>query len=724
MPLLFDANFLTGIAGSENTTKEFHASGTSVLGSASSVVPMTLLKLFGNNSDTISVICRADTGRQNSDIMMVLDVTKSMDSCANEGGSCTETKIQGLRKAAACFYEQLTRIDSTLCPNTPTSATSTSRTRIGFMPYNINVNVGKLLSNGYFADTWTYQSRVWGTPIVAEVQQTEVTTVVEPGTPTTWTASGSPSTPASLANTTAVTLRTSTSGAVGAANGTTVNSGTGSSTTVVNFTPPTASSFALAPVSSWGQSGSNVTIAGTNYQKEQKYNKPTGTAWTSLAGTTDNEKAASFCLSKLPVTQIGSVSTSGSASNLSVVAGGTPVYPATTTTSTYSTTQNYAMTSYKYRFKQWEGSSEIECELMTGTATLPITATWATTLSGTWSGATTGSTTTAPITTATTSGTGWTYKPVPTTISGFKSGTVGWNSSISLPIGTSGAAKTVPWDGCIQEAHTFKNTDGTVSDDWLAIPAEASDMNINLVPSSTYPETLWAPALKDAVWARYNFVNTTTNNTTTGISSRSLRNSGNLLGELQTMADLPSSIDYACPAQANKLQEWPVAAAFDGYLNGLTPNGNTYHDIGLVWGARFLSDDGIFAGENQTASNGKPIERHMVFMTDGDTSTNIFNYGSQGLNWWDRKQTTAEPTNAILNDLVNARTTALCTRIKNQNITLWVIAYGSGINSASKDRLKLCATSAAHYFVADTTTSLNTAFGSIAGQIGGLRLTN
>src|SRR3546814_5727577 len=55
---------------------------------------------------------------------------------------------------------------------------------------------------------------------------------------------------------------------------------------------------------------------------------------------------------------------------------------------------------------------------------------------------------------------------------------------------------------------------------------------------------------------------------------------------------------------------------FDGYVDTLTPNGRTYHDIGLIWGARLISPTGLFASENATTARGGEIQRHVIFMTD------------------------------------------------------------------------------------------------------------
>src|SRR3546814_18557078 len=62
---------------------------------------------------------------------------------------------------------------------------------------------------------------------------------------------------------------------------------------------------------------------------------------------------------------------------------------------------------------------------------------------------------------------------------------------------------------------------------------------------------------------------------------------------------------------------------FEDYVESLQPLGGTYHDVGMVWGARLLSPTGLFADENATAPNERPISRHIVFMTDGEMAPNV-----------------------------------------------------------------------------------------------------
>ncbi|WCM28730.1 pilus assembly protein TadG-related protein [Sphingomonas sp. QA11] len=300
----------------------------------------------------------------------------------------------------------------------------------------------------------------------------------------------------------------------------------------------------------------------------------------------------------------------------------------------------------------------------------------------------------------------WLYKPVSINLSPLKNGT-GWNDSISLPIGDNFISKTVNWDGCIEERATVRQSS------YDPIPSGARDLDIDGVPSSWDASSLWAPALGDAVYPRRT---TYINNSSTPYSQNPITTFTNYTGE-----------SYSCSAEARKLQTWD-ASNFDNYVDQMVASGNTYHDIGLIWGARFLSPTGLFASQNALTPSGGEIQRHMIFMTDGDPCTSVSNYQAYGLAWFDRRQTDASTaptdgctTTGTLTQQVNARTVALCTAIKNKNITLWVVSFGY-VDPNTVTRLTNCASSG-KYFSASNSAALQTAFASIANQISQLRLT-
>lgn len=301
----------------------------------------------------------------------------------------------------------------------------------------------------------------------------------------------------------------------------------------------------------------------------------------------------------------------------------------------------------------------------------------------------------------------WHYGPVAHDISGLKNGN-DWNASLQLPIGSNGTMQTVDWEGCIEERSTVRETN------YSPIPAGAKDLDIDLIPTAGDQSTLWAPALPSAIYTRSSTISTLTNNALDLWAS----------ADKYTTLDYAQNAQYFCPEPARKLQSWADATAFSDYVDSLQPEGNTYHDIGLLWGARFMSPTGLFASENALTPQGGEIERNLIFMTDGDTVTQNYDYTAYGVPWFDRRQTPANqvPNQTQLTEQVNLRFLALCDAVKNKNITLWVISFGNGSNATTEGRLEQCATSG-RYFVARDSATLQSTFQSIANQISQLRLT-
>lgn len=322
----------------------------------------------------------------------------------------------------------------------------------------------------------------------------------------------------------------------------------------------------------------------------------------------------------------------------------------------------------------------------------------------------------------------WRYAKINVDITGLKNGTA-WNASFLRPIGdTSDGAqtitnKTINWDGCIEERQTIRASSYT-----SATGGAAKDLDIDTVPSSGNTGSMWGPALHDLIYARNSTAVDLGNNAVPGFSMPE-----SLVETNYAKIDGNNSDSYFCPTEAKKLQAWPTATGFEAYVNGLTVNGNTYHDIGLIWGARFLSPTGIFASENALTPLGAEIERHLIFMTDGETCTASYNYGPYGFPWFDRRQTsaTAAPsygcetettTGGELSEQVGARYAAVCTAVKNKNITLWVIWFGASKPNL-ETRLTSCATNS-RFYAARNSADLQTTFAAIANQISQLRLTN
>ncbi|MCC2976713.1 pilus assembly protein TadG-related protein [Sphingomonas sp. PL-96] len=506
----FDANISKTAYGAAVADGVFRENAGKVTGTASATVPMTLMRVFGFTSRTLSVTCDAEMRLPNTDVMFVLDTTGSMSQSIG-----SVTKIDALRVAVKCFYEIVARLDTDAQCTTGTPSGGTGdqvQIRFGFVPYAVNVNVGRLLKPEWMVDKWTYQSRV--------------------------------------------------------------------------YIPPS--------YGAWGNWGAALKILSCG----------------ALPPNTDTVEYRA---------------------NLNVLG--------------------------------------LVCIVETRSRTVQPAS--------------------------------WEYRPVEHNVSGLKNGS-GWNASVQLPLDNGGAARSVSWPGCIEERQTIQTSTFT------SITSSAYDLDIDKVPTADVT-TRWKPWLPGALYTRQS-----TGRNDTGNWNRAT---------IRTTTDYSNNAYAACPTAARKLQGWDNADVFDDYVDSLRPEGNTYHDIGLLWGARLMSATGIFANENARTLQGGDIERHLIFMTDGDTQAAPTDYNAYGIPWFDRRQTldTVVPTADMLEAQINARFAALCTAVKKKNITLWVISFGSMTNE-TKTRLETCATTG-RYFSANDAASLQSTFKSIADQISQLRLT-
>lgn len=263
------------------------------------------------------------------------------------------------------------------------------------------------------------------------------------------------------------------------------------------------------------------------------------------------------------------------------------------------------------------------------------------------------------------------------------------DDKIATPTGTNGAMVTQTWSGCIEEPSTV------LTDNYNPIPAAAHDLNINLVPVNE--EQRWKPALNGIVWKRED-------------------GSTNVINWLYQTGD-EARPGWVCPRPAMRLNEI-ARADLQTYVNALNASGNTYHDIGMLWGARFISPRGLFAADNTSAPNGDSIARHIVFMTDGMQYNNIENYSPAGVEWWDRR-ITGDGNSAREVSRRRDRLQAICRAARQENITIWVVAFGTTLTQNLID----CA-SPGRAFQANDAATLNARFQEIAQKIAALRLTS
>lgn len=170
-----------------------------------------------------------------------------------------------------------------------------------------------------------------------------------------------------------------------------------------------------------------------------------------------------------------------------------------------------------------------------------------------------------------------------------------------------------------------------------------------------------------------------------------------------------------CPAEATRLQSYASEASFQTAIDAATSKvtGGTYHDVGMIWGLRFIYSKGWFSSSNPISINGVPVKRHIVYMTDGILDTGETLYSADGVQAYQKR---AKGT-GTLNDIHQKRFQALCNLAK-EDATVWIIALDVG----NTDGIKPCATSSDHFYISDGS-NLADIFKVIGQGIGNLRLT-
>ena len=171
-----------------------------------------------------------------------------------------------------------------------------------------------------------------------------------------------------------------------------------------------------------------------------------------------------------------------------------------------------------------------------------------------------------------------------------------------------------------------------------------------------------------------------------------------------------------CPSEATTLREYVSETAFNSAITTATARvtGGTYHDIGMLWGLRFISRDGFFGSDNPEELAGAPVNQHIVFMTDGKLDTGGTLYSAFGVDdYSDRLQGFGSRTQKHI-----SRFKSICALAKSMKVTVWVIA----LDVTDTADIEQCATSESNFYISDGT-DLEEVFAEIGRGIGNLRLT-
>ncbi|OYW45211.1 MAG: hypothetical protein B7Z08_08710 [Sphingomonadales bacterium 32-68-7] len=288
--------------------------------------------------------------------------------------------------------------------------------------------------------------------------------------------------------------------------------------------------------------------------------------------------------------------------------------------------------------------------------------------------------------------------------------------------GTQSANVSSTWAGCVIErsstpaaTHSFTSlVAGIVGSDGVT----PLDMNIDAAPTSDF-NTKWQPQWwqvtfgRDVNTAQYENLDDNGNGSVSTGSGSEYEENVSLFNRQSTNG----AASY-CPYQSQLLTAM-TETSFDAYVDAMTVTSyGTYHDTGLLWGARLSSPTGIFASNvNLEPSNGATVSRHVIFMTDGDQQAFDDVNSLWGMEWMDRRIVgTSALSNANARHL--SRSAALCEAIKARGIRLWVVAFGTSLQTW----MSTCA-SPDSSFEADDAAELEEHFQEIANQVGELRVT-
>ena len=256
--------------------------------------------------------------------------------------------------------------------------------------------------------------------------------------------------------------------------------------------------------------------------------------------------------------------------------------------------------------------------------------------------------------------------------------------------------KTSVWNGCIEERQTNSTAiDGGTS---TTIPSDAYDLDIDMIPWND--ATRWKPMWGDVTWT--------------------------VRGSTTTQPDAP------CPTESRRLGSYyNNRTGFVSYLNSLKARGGTYHDLGMIWGARFLSSTGLFKSatpetndvtdpDNPAKIRGFSVKKYMIFMTDGDMAPTTSAYSAYGVEYMDGRVLGARYSNdnAALTRRHLQRFRMACNAAKAKGIDVWVIAFSTALTPDMQN----CASKPGQAAGLSTNADLIAKFKEIGSKIGSLRI--
>lgn len=211
---------------------------------------------------------------------------------------------------------------------------------------------------------------------------------------------------------------------------------------------------------------------------------------------------------------------------------------------------------------------------------------------------------------------------------------------LQVPVSHNALWYSTQWTGCVEERSTLSQGTGAA----IRISGDVSKEDIDTVGTATHLQ--WTPYDPDATQGL---------DTVNGVF---------------------------CPARARKLQPYDTLADFQTAVNDALSRamGQTNHDLGIMWGMRFLSSTGMFSSENPEVFRGVPVAKHIIFLTDGDMTAGNSTQVYHG---------TGVPGRGVrmigsgsLESRHQTRFQNACNRARQMGATIWVIALDTPAGAA------------------------------------------
>ncbi len=300
------------------------------------------------------------------------------------------------------------------------------------------------------------------------------------------------------------------------------------------------------------------------------------------------------------------------------------------------------------------------------------------------------------------------------------------------------------WNGCVEARMRGVASSGTDYNDNDVAPTSATPAT--LFPAYFSPDTPNNSSGSGGSYG-YDYISASgTPNETTGLTTAQ-KNDYTNAGLLLKQKNQAKYVNKVISAESTSTTgPWSGCAAsaivpmtFDrshvvAGIDAMAANGPTLIAEGLAWGLRVMSPTEPFSKVEGTASipaatiapyNDVRWQKTMVLMTDGDNDLSAGSYGYNGTIYssYGRSGETlatnrfGTTTSSSIMTTLDNELLSVCSKIKAQNIALYVTSFGTGVSATTKARLQSCATKPENYQNNTSSADLQAFFNHIGEEV-------